>query len=403
MALANPLLDFDDLLFVKRVPGSFTHMSDKYYGWFSRPGGGLYVLEGFKTGQPRRCLTEKFPPGSALRPDLSYDGKRALFAWCTFHPDLAGQPDKLDKSHVPEDAFYHLYEVHLDGTGLRRLTHGKYDDFDGRYLPDGRDRVPLHPPRPIRPGQSRDDRSPAGWGRRRSLRPLRRRSRAAGRGLHAPRDGLRRGRSCPALSVRDVRVDAEHRPGRPHPLLAVGLRRSLQHALHEALGHDARRDRSAGRLRQLHPQSALRLRGPGGSRIAQTDLHRVGAPRTDGRVARVVGPAAGTDGDGPMQRLTPEVCFPESEGWPQSYFAGPWPLSEEHYLVSWSDRPLPPGVPHPAWGMAGPPNDLGLYLFDAFGNLNLLYRDAMISSETPIPVKPRTRPLQSPRHAQGWP
>ena len=39
---------------------------------------------------------------------------------------------------MPEDAFYHLYEINLDGTGLRRLTRGKYDDFDGRYLPDGR-------------------------------------------------------------------------------------------------------------------------------------------------------------------------------------------------------------------------------------------------------------------------
>ena len=29
----------DDILFVKRVPGSFTHMSDQYYGWWSRPGG----------------------------------------------------------------------------------------------------------------------------------------------------------------------------------------------------------------------------------------------------------------------------------------------------------------------------------------------------------------------------
>ncbi len=49
MALSNPLLDFDDLLLVKRVPGSFTHMSDQYYGWFSRPGGGLYVLKDFKS------------------------------------------------------------------------------------------------------------------------------------------------------------------------------------------------------------------------------------------------------------------------------------------------------------------------------------------------------------------
>ena len=100
----------------------------------------------------------------------------------------------------------------------------------------------------------------------------------------------------------------------------------------------------------------------------------------------------GTDGETPMTRLTPEVCFPEAEGWPHTYFANPWPLSEEHYLVSWSSSPLPPGVPRPQWGMPGPTNDLGIYLFDAFGNLNLLYRDPQISSMFPLPVRPRPRP-----------
>ena len=139
MALANPRLDFDDLLFVKRAPGTFTHMSDQYYGWWSRPGGGLYVLEDFKSDDPKvRCLTSALPEGSVLRPDLSYDGTKVVFAYCKHYPELRGEPDKLDKSNVPEDAFYHVFEMNLDGTGLRRLTDGRYDDFDARYLPDGR-------------------------------------------------------------------------------------------------------------------------------------------------------------------------------------------------------------------------------------------------------------------------
>ncbi|MBM4090937.1 MAG: hypothetical protein FJ276_16170, partial [Planctomycetes bacterium] len=139
MTLANPLLDFDDLLLVKRVPGTFTHMSDQYYGWFSRPGGGLFVLEAFKTSSPRlRPLTSDLPPGSILRPDISFDGKRVLFAYCRHYPGLQDEPNKLDKGNIPEDAFYHLFEMNLDGTNLRRLTTGKYDDFDARYLPDGR-------------------------------------------------------------------------------------------------------------------------------------------------------------------------------------------------------------------------------------------------------------------------
>jgi len=139
MAMRNPLLDFDDLLLVKRAPGSYTHMSDQYYGWYSRPGGGLCVLEDFKTDSPTlRCLTEHMEPGSVIRPDISHDGRRVLFAHCKHYPGLKDEPNKLDKANVPEDAFYHLYEMNLDGSGLRRLTRGKYDDFDGRYLPDGR-------------------------------------------------------------------------------------------------------------------------------------------------------------------------------------------------------------------------------------------------------------------------
>ena len=59
MALANPLLDFDDLLFVKRVPGSSAHMCDQYYGWFSRPGGGLYVLRRVQDPAAAASLPER--------------------------------------------------------------------------------------------------------------------------------------------------------------------------------------------------------------------------------------------------------------------------------------------------------------------------------------------------------
>ena len=46
------------------------------------------------------------------------------------------------------------------------------------------------------------------------------------------------------------------------------------------------------------------------------------------------------DGEAAMTRLTPEVCFPETEGWPRSYFANPYPLSEQHYLAAWSDQEM---------------------------------------------------------------
>ncbi len=137
LVLANPLLDFESILFVKRAPGTLPHISDQYYGWWSRPGGGIYLLDGFKTAAPHlRCLTDGWPAGSFLRPDLSYDGKRVLFAYCRYYPEVS-KMEKVDKTRLPEGAFYHIYEMNLDGTGVRRLTHGRYDDFDPRYLPNG--------------------------------------------------------------------------------------------------------------------------------------------------------------------------------------------------------------------------------------------------------------------------
>ena len=98
-------------------------------------------------------------------------------------------------------------------------------------------------------------------------------------------------------------------------------------------------------------------------------------------------PESGEDGFDSIEALTPEVCFPESAGWPKSYFHSPKPLSEACMLVSFSFDPLP--------GMSsGESRDTrtGLYYFDRFGNLELLYRAADIASMYPLPLKPRPRP-----------
>jgi hypothetical protein len=102
-------------------------------------------------------------------------------------------------------------------------------------------------------------------------------------------------------------------------------------------------------------------------------------------------PATGEDCLESLEVLTPEVCFPEvpceRPCWPSSYFHSPWPLSEDYYLVAFSHRALP--------GMGPNVNDdnyTGLYYFDRFGNLELLYADAEFSCMYPIPLEPRPRP-----------
>ena len=390
MALANPLLDFDNLLFVKRVPGSFTHMSDQYYGWFSRPGGGVFILEDFKSDAPRlRCLTSAFAPGTFLRPDLSYDGTRVLFAYCRHYPGLEGEPDKLDKDNVPEDAFFHLYEMNLDGSGVRRLTRGKYDDFDARYLPDGNivflstrrgqfiqcglEMTDAHCAEALPDSYVRCGGGPsrpvavytlhvmtADGGRVRQISPFEMFEWTPsidfdGRILYARWDYVDR-HNMPYMSLWSTLPDGSNAQAvfgnytvNPHCIFEARRIPGSRKMMFTASGHHA---------------------FTGGSLV-------------------LLDPLRGADGEAAMTRLTPEVCFPESEGWPQTYFAGPFPLAENHYLTSWSAQPLPPGTPRPQWGMPGPPNDLGLYLFDAFGNLNLIYRDPEIGCETPLPVRRR--------------
>jgi hypothetical protein len=98
-------------------------------------------------------------------------------------------------------------------------------------------------------------------------------------------------------------------------------------------------------------------------------------------------PDTGQDCFDAIEVLTPEVCFPEAPGWPASYFHSPWPLSENYFLVSFSFDPLP--------GM-GPKvkqdTETGLYYFDRFGNMELLYREKGISSMYPVPLEHREVP-----------
>ncbi|MGQ9590597.1 MAG: discoidin domain-containing protein, partial [Planctomycetota bacterium] len=388
LALKNPLLDFDAILFAKAAPGRFPHISDQFYGWWSRPGGGIYILEGFRKAEPElRCLTAGMPEGSWLRPELSWDGKKVLFAYCRFYPHVPDLPDKAEKSNLPEDAFYHIFEMGLDGTNLRQLTRGRYDDFDARYLPNG-EIVFLS----TRKG--------------RSVQVARSGAEAAA-ASDLPDSYVRCGGDCyrpvPVFTLHAMDADG----GGLRPLSAfenfewspcVANDGRILYTRWDYIdrfnGHffslwAARPDGSNPELvygnYTVRPQAVLEARPiPGSTRLlcVASAHHSI----TGGSIVRL-DRGRGTEGEAPIDRLTPDVPFPETEGWPAHYYAGPYPLSEEHFLVSWSDRPLPPHCRVDA-SETNPPNASGIYLADAFGNLELLYRDPEISSTGPVPVRP---------------
>ncbi|MCX6875475.1 MAG: discoidin domain-containing protein [Verrucomicrobia bacterium] len=395
LALANPLLDFDSLLFVKRAPGMFPHMSDQHYGWWSRGGGGICVLEGFKTDTPRvRCLTSDMPEGSFMGPDLSFDGKKLLFAYCRFHPELANEPNKADKTRVPEDVFYHIYEMEVDGSARRQLTQGKYDDFDARYLPNGElVFVSTRKGTTIQCSQWFSDST---------------------RDTDHPDSYVRCGgdnfRPVPVFTLHGMAADGrmlrplsafENFEWAPSVANDGRILYTRWDYIDRFNGHffslwSANQDGSNPQLvygnYTVKPQVKIEARAiPGSSKIAfiAAAHHSI-----YGGSLCLLDRNAGTEGDAPLTRLTPAVPFPETEANVDQFFANPWPLSEDYFLVSWSDRKLPPHCR--ATEEQNPRNATGIYLLDSFGNLELLHRDPTIASASPLPIAPRGCPPAQP-------
>ncbi len=124
IALANPVLDFQQVLFVDMPypQGSeWPHETRHRLGYMAVPGARLLVLDGLKPdGKLRQVMPQAPLHGSFWRPDLSFDAKKIVFSF---------------KPH--NEKSFHLYEINVDGTGLVQLTDGIYDDLDPIYLPDG--------------------------------------------------------------------------------------------------------------------------------------------------------------------------------------------------------------------------------------------------------------------------
>lgn len=155
LMLAHPLLDdLDAILFVAR--GTFTgsvrsnpatadvqggHFVTQYFGFNALPGGGLFVVRGIK-GTPSvanllagsvvengRLAGRPLDHGAFATPDLSFDGRRIVFAWTA---------NREHRWVWSRDTAWHLFRVNADGTGLVQLTDGAEGDFDPCWLPDGR-------------------------------------------------------------------------------------------------------------------------------------------------------------------------------------------------------------------------------------------------------------------------
>ena len=130
------------LLFVKRHPYYAGHIYDDYLTW--HPGGGIYLID-----NPAAAMTDR-----TTRPVVDPRTAETLGGGIYRDPDLSWDAERLVFAHKnSKDGDTSLYEVGVDGRGLRRLTNPAYQctnpppvralgtghhDITPAYLPDGR-------------------------------------------------------------------------------------------------------------------------------------------------------------------------------------------------------------------------------------------------------------------------
>ncbi len=400
IAFSNPLLDFKELVFLKRHRALYQHMCDQYYGMAARPGGALCVLsdpfgpapvvrdlladavvgngrlKGRRlSGGPDRDwnLTydgegnlhgEESQGGSFLSPDLSYDGKTLLFAYVEAEGDrrLRHHTDP-SRGHWAEGRSYHVFKVGADGSGLTQLTDGTWNDFDPCWLPNGR--IVFNSER---------------------------------RGGY-----LRCGRTCPTYTLHDMEADGSdirclsyHETNEWNPSVAndgmilytrwdyVDRHGCTAHQPWVVTpdGRDPRAVHGNFALRSARPDMELDLRAiPGSRRIVGTAAPHHG--QAFGSLVLVDPDVPDDDRMAPIRRLTPDVDFPETQGGREAYGQA-WPLSEDFYLCAYDPAMQVPGL--------ADKGRYGIYLVDAFGNKELVHRDPRIACQSPIPLRPRPVP-----------
>jgi len=126
--LRNPLLDFDELLLVRRSESS--PRLGLPQNWMSNS---ALARDGFYNAIMRWNYREADAPVKTL-----YQPERDVFVGDV---DLHFNADKLLFSSIGPDKCWHVYEIGSNGQGLRQVTPTgdlDVDHFDACYLPDGR-------------------------------------------------------------------------------------------------------------------------------------------------------------------------------------------------------------------------------------------------------------------------
>ena len=129
-ALKGPMKGVEEIIFANRNTYTDGHWYANIGYWCDDETRKMYPGDGKKPDVGRLCKlnlkTKKLTvlldaKGGTIRdPHMLYDGKKLIFSWRKANTD-----------------YHHLYEINVDGTGLKQLTFGEVDDYEPCYLPDG--------------------------------------------------------------------------------------------------------------------------------------------------------------------------------------------------------------------------------------------------------------------------
>jgi len=378
--LSHPLLDFPRLLINKRSGSLAEHMCDQYLGRGAGSGAGLVVLDDWKTSPRETELLSGQVSGHVLHPDLSYDGKRVLFALASSTGQRKGQYRG-----------YWIYEYSFETGKVRQVTGTPSDrqermrdrqtvlveDFDPCYLPDG------------------------------GFAFISTRSQQFGRchgGRYVPSYILYRG-ELDGSKIRPLSYNESNEWG-PAVLHDGAI-------VYTRWDYVNRHDVLFQSLWGIHPDGTQTTHfygnnSPAPCLIGETQpipgVHKVVATaaahhgQTLGSII-VIDPSRGQDHGHPLTWVTPELPFPESGVPPGITSAAvpladdrtggfgsvspgvqragtPWPLNEDLFLCTYwhSNR------------------NYGIYLIDTVGGRELIHADPSVACFDPIPLRPRPMP-----------
>jgi hypothetical protein len=365
----------DKIAFIKRYTYNGGHYYTEYIQGSYQPGGNLCILD-LKDGSVKEIVPD-MKNGVFERFDISFDAKKLVFAW-----------------KASNDVGYRIYEVNVDGTGLRQVLqppadekdlvrrysngyHHGTDDMSPCYLPDGgicfvstRSQYGTLCDNPDCFTSTTLFRMDADGSKLRQLTtsalseqtPI---ATEDGRILYSRWEYLDKG----AVSVKCIwsmnpdgsgssevyGADIALPPTMTQPRGIPG-----EPAVYVLLGAPHFPQMGVGPVIRLDMTKNMRTREPMTYMTPYTDIR----------------------GEGGFEFMDDNGKW-YGDGWGRGpLFRDPFPLSRDHFLVAHK----PAGAP------LSEPNAYGISLLDENGKLQLVYKDPAISCWVPYPLKPRKVP-----------